>query len=327
MFRKFNSYLIASVLLVMSVSGVGVALYANNKTKPTPELGPQPTLEPSARKPVRFDVKPDFNTNHLKDYTVTVVAYRNKEDTSPDGWGTGFIFHGRHGETFVWTAAHVISGTRKDRCNFVGAVEIMWIKRNDLGEPIGREIYQCDVLKYSHQPNSEDQSLGDDLAILEVKTKKLGKSVKFCCDKAPPKNGAVIWHAGTMNGRFGGLITSQGRVGQAYLSYQTKGYYQVSIMAMKGSSGGPIFYPNGEVIAMLTRGRSDMFNAAVPHWRMREWADRVHASWAYNTEYGKPADSNPTEESYSRRLNDLPAGPPTRSDSYSDYYSRSDNNK
>lgn len=232
----------------------------------------------TAKKP---DVKTEITAEVLDEYTVTVVVYDKSEKLN--GCGTGFIFHGKGGTTYVWTAAHVVAAARAERNKFDGTIEVSKTITGEHDRIVGRTVYESEVLKYSNHPSLKDMSLGEDLAILKLtKKKRLGKSVVFCTAKNFTR-GMKVAHMGTMTGWNGGLTFAEGHLGNPHVEYMEKDYHLFVLPALRGSSGGPIIRKdNGHVVAMLTRGRDAVFNLCVPSYRMRAWADKVGAKYAYD---------------------------------------------
>ncbi len=217
------------------------------------------------------------------------------------GSGSGVIFTRVEADgtviNFVWTAAHVVAGSRTERDVVAPdgskrtVVEFTDVKVVQLlhqsSRTIGRIEVDAQVIKYS------DAEVGEDLALLRIrKSGFTQESVVFYAGKVPPDLGSDLYHVGSLLGEMGansittGIISQQGRV------YDGKEYDQTTVTGMPGSSGGGVFLKSdGECIGLLTRGAGDTFNLIVPLRRMWDFAVRTNLEWAID-----PSKPLPREE-------------------------------
>ena len=230
----------------------------------------------------------------LQDISVTISANRSE--------GSGVAFT-RDGITFIWTAAHVVSGLRSTRAvvdpmtgakrtiiEFADAQIIKTLVED--GRTVGRIEMDAKVIRYS------DADHGHDLALLRVRKKNfIATSSRFYLDEKIPSLGTRLFHVGSLLGQLGsnsmtaGIVSQHGRV----LSGLNGVFDQTTVTAFPGSSGGGVYLEDGRYIGMLVRGAGEGFNLIVPVRRMRTWAKEANVEWAMD-----PTAKMPTTEELSK---------------------------
>jgi len=215
---------------------------------------------------------------HLQNISVTI-----KSNFST---GSGVIFK-REKHSFVWTAAHVIAGLRKERTavdpktgvkrtivEFDDAKVIKTLIED--GRTVGRYELDAEVIKYSHADT------GEDLALLRVRAKgQFSSGTKFYKADKPPKLGTKLYHVGSLLGEMGSNSLTDGIVSQRGRLINKTIYDQTNATSFPGSSGGGIYdAATGLYVGMLVRGAGEGFSLYVPVRRMRNWARRVKVDWA-----------------------------------------------
>jgi S1-C subfamily serine protease len=213
--------------------------------------------------------------------------------------GSGVAFH--HGDNvFIWTAAHVLSGTMKvERVTnpLTGDVrQHIWFPDVELrqevvcdGRKVGWVTMLAKVLRYSDK---------HDLAILIPYAKWPSQGVVFSEDI--PTDGEWIFHVGSLLGKRGatsvltGSVSSvgrlRGRVSSADFLQEPLVYDQVALPAQPGSSGGGVFTRSGECIGLVNEflgvsgaGHSHGAFLISPTRRMREFATACGCLYAIDT--------------------------------------------
>lgn len=244
---------------------------------------------------VTFAAVPD----DLQQISVTIKA--------GNAQGSGTLVTRKVGDetiSFVWTAAHVVSGLRKTRpiitpdgltktlVEYKDAEIVQ--ERQQNGSRVGEVKYNCRVVKVS------DADYGEDLALLVVRCKgafPLSATAKFHDDPSYiPPIGVELAHCGSLLGQFGansyttGVLSQTGRMLEME-GANTRVFDQVTTVAFPGSSGGGMFLKDkGEYIGMLTQGVNQLqgFNFIVPVRRMHAWAKIAKIEWAINPKVEMP---------------------------------------
>lgn len=218
------------------------------------------------------------------------------------GVGSGVAF--RNGkDVFVWTAAHVVAGARKnaDVLGKDGSVRQVSTFSDVLlsqelfqdGRKGGFESVYAKVIRYSDR---------QDLCLLKTRVAWPKGSVRFAGD-AEAVVGSPIWHVGSMSGSRGcnslteGLMSAIGRlrIGGSPEEVQSSDVYdQVALTAHPGSSGGGVFLKAssapciGLVIEFLGPGKLPGVLCIAPVRRMREFARDANCQWAMSAEVPVP---------------------------------------
>lgn len=213
--------------------------------------------------------------------------------TTDRGSGSGVIFN-RDGETFVWTAAHVIDSLRSERkitvdgtsktvVEFADPYVVQVLKQD--GREVGELKLAAKVLKYS------DADHGEDLSLLHVRKKgHFHDGVAFYLDAEIPAIGSDLYHVGSLLGSIGSNSLTTGIISQHGRLIGDKVFDQTTATAFPGSSGGGVFLRNdGRYVGMLVRGAGEGFNLIVPVRRIREYCDKQAIEWAIDPKEKMPA--------------------------------------
>lgn len=242
--------------------------------------------------------------NHLQEISVTVKA------GGSEGSGvivTRELLVKKDGDVkkkvnFVWTAGHVVDGLRSVRTvidskgvekKIIEFKEAQIVKElTEEGRKVGELKMDAVVIKYSDADN------GNDLALLMIRKQDFVQaSVDFYLSKDPVPIGTALFHVGSLLGQSGansmtsGIMSQIGRV--LDLGKGTgKVFDQSTVTAFPGSSGGGVFFADGEnkgkYIGMLVRGAGEGFNLIVPVRRMQAWCEEVDVRWAIDTNIAPP---------------------------------------
>lgn len=214
---------------------------------------------------------------HLQDISVTIRAAFSE--------GSGVAFY-RDGQTFIWTAAHVVDGLRSTRSVIdpktgtqrvvVEFKDAKIIKRLvEDGRTVGRIEMDAEVIRYSGYVH------GEDLAILRVRKKDFIKTTAiFHLDGTTTSLGTHLFHVGSLLGQQGSNSMTAGIMSQHGRLIGKKEFDQTTVTAFPGSSGGGVYLTNGHYIGMLVRGAGEGFNLIVPIRRMKTWAKNANVEWA-----------------------------------------------
>ncbi len=256
-----------------------------------------------------FLPKPENVPNYLQDISVTI-----KSDT---GSGSGVLKtrkseDGKRKVTFIWTAAHVVDGLKKQRTvidpssgtprtivEFGDAKVVKEIFED--GRNVGRLELDAEVIRYS------DAEAGEDLALLRLRKKNfIDSSAIFYLEgtienPVIPPLGTKIYHVGSLHGQIGSNSMTSGIVSQhGRILTNKKIFDQCTAPAFPGSSGGGNFLENGAYIGMLVRGVDSTFTFIVPVRRMRTWAKVAKVEWALDDNIPLPSEEDlvklPVEE-------------------------------
>jgi S1-C subfamily serine protease len=234
---------------------------------------------------------------YLQDISVTIRADRSE--------GSGVAFF-RDGQTFIWTAAHVVDGLRTTRMvidpktgsprtvvEFKDAKIIKTLIDN--GRTVGRIEMDAEIIRYS------DSNHGEDLALLRVRKRDFIKtSSSFYLDDKIPPLGTRLFHVGSLLGQQGSNSMTTGIMSQHGRLIGKTVYDQTTVTAFPGSSGGGVYLEDGRYVGMLVRGAGEGFNLIVPVRRMRSWAKKAGVQWALDHDAKMPSqeelDKMPIED-------------------------------
>lgn len=180
-----------------------------------------------------------------------------------DGSGSGVLVANAKGDVFVWTAAHVVTDTKKIR--IVKQIQIP-------GRTVGFVTLDADIVAISK---------AQDLAILQLKHKDFFKvATRFESANFIPKLGDEIRHIGSFMGIVGAESFSTGEISYVGRVYDGQVFDQMSAPCFPGSSGGAVWNAEGKVIGILVSGYDATFSFFVPVRRMHEWAlKEKHPEW------------------------------------------------
>jgi S1-C subfamily serine protease len=205
---------------------------------------------------------------------------------TPTGYGTGVVIH-RGNKTFVWTAKHVVRGS-----DTVKVVRLLHFQ----GRKAGKLEFPARIL--SRLPNT-------DSALLQVDAPR-DAFVGATWAGETPKLGATLYHVGNFYGpAFDGSF-SIGHLSQVGVEVKDQdptwpwGILDQGDFAMvSGSSGGPVFNANDEVVGLIVGGPTagkDRISCYEPFREIRADALKAGVVWAIDEfiigeyEYYVPSD-------------------------------------
>lgn len=195
---------------------------------------------------------------------------------SPDGSGSGVVVQRANslGEPrlFVWTAAHVVEGYNQ--------VEVVRTARQD-----GAKL-DCELV-WAALVIARDAHI--DVAVLWLDTKPSEFFLPVEFDFVIPHVGDSVFHVGNFYGAdFDGSV-STGVISQLgvtpsdrYRNWFWANLDQTTAFAVPGSSGGPVFDAQGEVIGLIVSGpiRTGGISCYVPTRIMEKWAMSEGFGWS-----------------------------------------------
>lgn len=224
--------------------------------------------------------------NHLQQVSVTI----HSESSQASG-----VCFSRDGETFIWTAAHVVdnlrrvrkvvdprTGTERSIVEFDDPKIVRILIENN--RIVGRVEMDAEVIRYS------DSNHGEDLALLRVRKRDfIRESVVFYLEDEPPDVGTQLFHVGSLLGQVGANSMTTGIMSQHGRLIERKVYDQTTVTSFPGSSGGGVYLTDGRYIGMIVRGAGEGFNLIVPIRRIRAWAKSAGVEWAMNPKVPMPS--------------------------------------
>lgn len=214
---------------------------------------------------------------HLQNISVTVVT--------ESGSGSGIIKVRKFGNddiSFVFTAAHVVSGLRhvKHVIDAKSGTERIVVEFNDAkvvrtliedGRTIGRHEVFAKVLKF----NAEQ-----DVAILQVRQKNFSREgVQLYLEPIPPQLATQVVHVGSLLGEMGSNSVTLGIISQHGRLIDGQIYDQTTATAFPGSSGGGVFLYDGRMVGQVLRGAGENFVLIGPARRTVQWAKDAGIEW------------------------------------------------
>jgi len=228
---------------------------------------------------------------YLQEISVTIKA------GYAEGSGTAIV-RKIDGEevTFVWTAAHVVDGLRKEKtvvtpdgtkrtkvvfddCSLVQEV------RQD-GRRVGEWKFDARVLRFSAE---------EDLSLLMVRKRGLLEaSARFYLEDEIPAVGTELYHCGSPGGQsLGANSVTSGILSQIGRTFPDEigEFDQATVACLPGSSGGGVFnVETGEYLGMLTMGirGQDSFAYFVPVRRIAKWCENTEMEWAVDEDADTP---------------------------------------
>ena len=264
--KCFNSAILA-IFFVLSPAFMGVPVFRDSAV-------------------VAADAEKISVPDYLQDISITIRAGNSE--------GSGVAFT-RDGVTYVWTAAHVVSGLRSTRMvvdpktgtprtivEFKDAKIVRTLREK--GRTVGRTEIDAEVVRYS------DADHGEDLALLRVrKTDFIKVSGKLYLDEEIPSLGTRLLHVGSLLGQQGSNSLTAGIMSQHGRLIGKTVYDQTTVSAFPGSSGGGVYLEDGRYVGMLVRGAGESFNLIVPARRMLDWAKRAGVLWTLDPKVKVPS--------------------------------------
>lgn len=229
--------------------------------------------------------------NHLQDISVTIKT-GNAE-------GSGVIktriINGKK-INFVWTAAHVIDGLRRQeevvdpatgtKRQLIRYDDARIVKElNENGRRVGELAMDARVIKVNYD---------EDLALLRIwKTGFIDASVEFYLDTKIPPIGTKLLHVGSLLGQLGSNSMTSGIQSQiGRVLSDGKEYDQTTVTAFPGSSGGGVYLEDGRYVGMVVRGAGESFNLIIPVRRMVKWATKCSVLWAIDDKVSVPKEED-----------------------------------
>jgi hypothetical protein len=240
-------------------------------------------------------------------------VYQELQDVSflvdiGNGCGTGVIVTRQVGtvtRSYIWTAAHVVSGLRQPDGTFKNPSIVH--ESREKGRLTGKSTVQAKVIAYSDPDKGEDLAL---LEVLEDNFRPLTISTRFDLQGDILPVGTNLIHVGCTLGFYN--RASMGIVSQTDYDLLLTGrmFDSTTVGAFPGSSGGGVFLADegedrGRFIGMLTRGAAPGLNWIVPMRRILPWARQMGVTWALDPTLAVPSD----EERASLPLTDGTDGP------------------
>ena len=282
-----NKLALFVLLSVFSLTSFSPTVYGQDKQ-----------LNPAFTGKIERDDVPQY----LQDVAVTIKAGRSQ--------GSGVLKVTKDGQVWVWTCGHVVEHLRQVQAGENGKsaivftdAEILRIEVED-GRRIGSQLYDAEVIRYSHAEK------GEDLALLRLRSKryKAANSVRFYLDAKIPPIGTDLCHCGSLLGEIGANSFTAGPMSQHGRVLYGKTFDQVAAPSFPGSSGGVVCLRNdGRYVGMVVRGAGETFTLTVPVRRMMSWAKRVGVDFTMDDTIAIPTEEKlrnlPVDDSTSREGN------------------------
>jgi hypothetical protein len=228
--------------------------------------------------------------------TVQVKAYpRIRVPTKPTtdyGFGTGWIFHGKNGHTFVWTVGHVLMGARGTPPNDWGEVRVCDKEIVDGMESGVDHSIKAKVLRLSY---CEDETL-EDLALLTIQDRYYKESSVISDEDKYPKLGSNLLLAGCTGGGTRGMFISSGVLGRRGVKLGSFQFDHTTTPGVPGCSGGPITDKDGNVVGSIMGGRTECHGYYIPIHRIRAWAKKMKVEYAVDATIDVPEKLKYVEE-------------------------------
>jgi len=211
---------------------------------------------------------------HVNDQAPRLNKYEHAQKATvllqtEHGYGSGFVV--RRGEKlFVWTAAHV---TEK-----VNTLQVHQVIRHG-NHKVGLSTFRATVI-------ARDETL--DLALLSLDAPpSYFTSVHFSRLPALPV-GTAVYHVGNFSGpQFDGSVSTGivSQIGVTIAGTLWSVLDQMTTPAFPGSSGGPVFTGDGEVVGVLVGGVSPVLDFFVPVRAMWLFAETQNVRFALDWEH------------------------------------------
>lgn len=187
------------------------------------------------------------------------------------GVGTGNVAKvDATGTTWIFTAAHVIEGSREVK---------VYLHESEDGNMISETYHHADVMAYT---------IDSDLALLRLRKKNFGKpAITFSTTK--PKMDDDVAVCGTFRGEHEHVI-STGKV----QSFGMKGLHKDAIYDMAllpcygGCSGGGIFNSEGKYIGMIVAIAGHNIGYYLPLHKIQAWAKKKKVDFIFDPKAKMP---------------------------------------
>lgn len=196
------------------------------------------------------------------------------------GYGTGVVAKiDKDGTTWVLTAAHVTHKAKKVKLH----EEVREGKRL-----VGETLYDAEIIR---------ESPDEDLALLRVKKKNLGKPAVFGDNKKIEMDSDIAV-CGTFSGEHSGVVTTGKVQGFDVEGLHKKCRYNMAtITVYKGASGGGVYDMDGKYIGMFVALRGNSVGYYITVEDIREWAKskKVEVDFIFDDKAKRPKNLNALE--------------------------------
>jgi hypothetical protein len=197
--------------------------------------------------------------------------------------GSGVLFS-RDGETFVWTASHLVNLSMKDN----GTFESLVITR-------GEQYAEAEVLR------SSDSEITHDIALLRiVGGDEITGDAKFYHQFNHIKLGQKVYlvatpsHISLLNVLFTGHVSAIDRTLSGPVIPNPRRVDLVDITHAVGCSGGPVFASDsGEIIGIQALSANNILSVITPTRYIYEWAKSNGCLWAFDRKIPLPDEIVP----------------------------------
>jgi S1-C subfamily serine protease len=191
------------------------------------------------------------------------------------GTGSGVLLN-RGGRTWVLTAAHCVANL--DTGSLYTNLEVSR-PVYERGYLVGRMLFDAKVVEYSVE---------EDLALLLLEG-QVSSGITFAWREDVPSLGTELMHVGNLIGEMErsfvtGLLSGHGR------TLLGKHFWQTSVDAWPGSSGGGVYTLDGKLIGLLTMGTGPTLNYIIPVERIYAWAEHNNLGWLFKYHWKSPED-------------------------------------
>lgn len=168
-------------------------------------------------------------------------------------YGSGVVFR-QDGRTYVLTARHVVD------------------EDPEMPDPTFKVVAYRSGQKEIWTARVVVSGPGVDLAVLRVDVGKrpLGGRDSLCLMDTKPRIGLRLLHIGNWLGFMPGSL-SEGLLSNLDRVVEGEPYYQTTVTAYPGSSGGGVWTVDGRLAGILVRGAGENANLIVPVWQIRSW--------------------------------------------------------
>jgi S1-C subfamily serine protease len=201
-------------------------------------------------------------------------------DGTVTGFGTGVVVKiDKDGTTWMLTAAHVTHKAKKIK---------VWDELRENKKVVGEILYEAEVIR---------ESPDEDLALLRVKKKNLGKPVVFGNHKEIDIDSDVAV-CGTFSGEHVRVVTLGKVQGFDVEGLHKKCRYNMATMTVyKGASGGGMYDMNGKYIGMFVALRGNSMAYYITVENIREWAKlkKVEVDFIFDDKAKRPKNLNALE--------------------------------